>query len=795
MYKCISLSFFLTFFFIYVCAQDNISLTGTVYAKQSGESIIKASIQVNNGNKIEQVVTNGFGFFSIRLTHQPAYPVHISVEGYTPLDTTLTIEQIKKNIKIYLSPSVNQLDNVVVATNKYAQKITSPQTGVERLNLKEISKIPVFLGEKDIFKALQLLPGVQQAGDGNAGFFVRGGNNSQNLILLDGSTVYNPSHLFGFFSTFNSDALKDVTLYKGTAPASYGGRTASILDVKMNEGNNQKLNISGGIGLISSRILVEGPLKKGKSSFLISGRRTYADLFLKLSPDPTYNKNILYFYDLNAKTNLIVNDNNQIYFSGYFGKDVLSVQNLFGINWTNATASLNWTHIFTQKRLFSNTFAGYSHYDYAILINTSQIGNGQSGINTNFKLFSSIDDINFKQDFQWFISDASNIHFGLNAVYHSVRPNSINSFATQGVTSRTTPLQRSLEADPYISGETKINSKINIAYGLRVSTFSVVGQGAFYNVNQATGMVIDTTKFGKGTFAETFLVPEPRLSASFLLRNGASIKVSYDRNAQFMHVISNVTTSTPTDIWTPTNNNVKPEIADQGSVGYYQNFLQGKLEFSAETYFKYLQNQIDFRNGTNVNNVNLTQPIDAFLLYGVGRAYGLELFLKKTTGKVTGWISYTLSRTELKINGISNGQWYAASQDRTHYLNVVAIWDINKKWSLSGLFVFYTGNAVTYPTAQYNVDGSLVFSYPNRNSNRFPSYNRLDISATVKVGKRTRRLKQELSFGIYNIYGQQNAYIVNFNVSNTTPPMLPNVTTSQTALFRWVPFITWNFKF
>ncbi|MDI9358845.1 MAG: TonB-dependent receptor [Phycisphaerales bacterium] len=755
-------------------------VSGTVKSQATGETLIGATVTVvsKDDSKLEPfvVATNNFGFYSIGLP-RGAYSVNISSEGYQIYTQNVTLDR-NTRVNVALDPAVSNLSTVVIQTKSYARSLASTQTGVEKLDLKEVAKIPVLFGERDVLKALQTLPGVQPAGDGAAGFYVRGGTNDQNLILLDGATIYNASHFFGFFSIFNSDALKDVTLYKGTAPANYGGRISSVVDIIMNDGNDKQYKVSGGIGILASRILVEGPIVKNKSSFLFSARRSYADLFLKLSPDPSLRNNQIYFYDLNGKIDYQISDKDKLFLSGYYGKDLLSVKDLFGIGWSNASSTLRWNHLFNSK-LFLNSSLIYSNFNYDISITSGQ---------TSFKIYSIINDFSLKEDFQYYFTKRTKFYFGGGLVYHQITPNSIKSTGTQGVNSIITPKQNSLEGSVYFSGDTKVNSIFNITYGLRVSSFSIVGKGQFYDLN-SDGSIKDTNSFGVGTVAKTYYVPEPRLALSVLLPHQASFKFSYARNAQYIHQVTNSTTSSPTDLWTPTTNNIKPEISDQLSIGYYQNYLNNTLEFNVETYFKYLYNQIDYRNGANLAPTN---SIESELLYGVGRAYGIEFLLKKRIGKFTGWISYTLSRTEKRIVGINNGSWYAAKQDRTHDVNIVLIYDINKKWSVSANWIFYTGNAATFPSGKYMVDNNVVFYYTDRNGYRFPNYHRLDLSATVQLNRKPRRFKNELAFGVYNAYGRQNAYIINFRVNPDNPQQTQAV---QTALFSFVPFISWNFKY
>lgn len=631
-------------------------------------------------------------------------------------------------------------------------------------------------GERDVLKTIQLLPGISSAGEGNSGFYVRGGASDHNLILLDEAPVYNASHLLGFFSTFNSDAVKDVTVYKGGMPAQYGGRLASVLDIRMNDGNKNDYTFEGGIGLISSKLKVEGPISKGKSSFMLSGRRTYADMFLALSPDSTLRGNKLYFYDFNAKTNFIINDRNTIFVSGYFGRDRLYVKNAFGFDWGNSTATLRWNHIYSN-RLFGNTSLIYSNYDYRI----------ESLIEDNdFKVASTIRDFNLKQDFQYSLNN-HNLKFGFNAIKHKIEPGKITSSELSSINERKIENRSGFEGALYLSDEWKTSDKITLAYGLRLSYFAMLGKGTFstYDVD---GDIIESRYYGNNEVVKSYLNLEPRVSASFQLDDDKSIKGSFTRNTQNLHLMSNSTTTSPTDIYIMSSNNTKPEIADQVALGYFNNFANNNYEFSAELYHKWMNNQIDYKTGTDLRG---NENVEADLLYGKGRAYGLELFLKKKYGKFNGWIGYTLAKTERQFEGIDNGRWFNAKQDRTHDLSIVGIYKASEKWTLSSAFVYNTGNAISFPEGKYQVGGNTVFYYAERNGYRTPSYHRLDVSATLE-GKQRKNYQSSWSFGIYNLYNRKNAYSIDFREVENDRTKTEIV---KTSLFGIIPSVTWNFKF
>lgn len=761
-------------FFSYLSNAQNFTISGTIKDDANGEKLIGVVVQIAE-QKTVGTVSNEYGFYSISLK-EGDYNLVYSYLGYK---TVVEKISLKKNEvrNISLLERNNDLNEVVITSVAKDENIRSTTMGVEKLNMAQIKDIPVLFGERDILKTLQLLPGVKSGGDGSSGFFVRGGAADQNLILLDEATVYNASHLLGFFSTFNSDALKDVTLYKGNMPAQFGGRLASVMDVRMNDGNNKSYEVSGGLGLIASRLMVQGPIKKEKGSFLISGRRTYADMFLKLSNNPDQRNNKLYFYDLNLKANYTINEKNRLYLSGYFGKDVLGVANIFGIDWGNATGTLRWNHTFNSK-LFSNTSLIYSNYNYNI---------GLKVDDNDFKITSRIADWNLKQEFQYYANPKNTIKFGLNTIYHDIVPGEIRASLTSGINNFKLSKKYAWENAIFANNDWKISPRFSMSYGLRISAFSVLGPGNFYNFN--SGKVTDTSYYGRGEIVKTYINPEPRIAGTFIINDENSVKASYARNTQSMHLLSNTTSTSPTDKWIPTSINIKPEIADQFSIGYYRNFAKNKYETNFETYYKGMQNQIDYRDGAEIN---VNELIEGDLLYGIGRAYGAEFSVKKKEGTFTGWISYTLSRTERKIEGINNGNWYAARQDQTHNLAVVGIYHLNKKWTVSGTFVYNTGNAVTFPSGKYtDASGNIVFVYSERNGYRMPAYHRMDFGATVKL-RDTKKYTSELAFSIYNVYGRQNAFIINFRED---PNDATRTQAVQYSLFRYVPSITWNFNF
>lgn len=751
---------------------DRFTISGTIKSAAKGESLIGASVRIGNTG----TASNEYGFYSITL-NKGTYTVEFSAIGLQPETHEVVLD---KNIilNIAMKDEVRDLDSVTVTAQSRGRSISSPQMGVERLSTREIKNVPVIFGEKDILKTIQLLPGIKSAGEGNSSFYVRGGAGDQNLILLDEAPVYNASHLLGFFSTFNSDAIKDMTVYKGGMPAQYGGRLSSVVDIKMNDGNNQDFNLSGGIGLISSKLSVEGPLQKDNSSFLISARRTYVDVFLKLAKDTAVRKNTLYFYDLNAKLNYKLGEKDRLYLSGYFGKDVMGIGKTFGIDWGNGTATLRLNHIFSNK-LFSNTSLIFSNYKYNISIRSA---------GDDFDIFSQIRDWNLKQEFQLYANSRNSIRFGFNSIYHIIKPGEVRAAITASVNSSSLQTRYSWENAAFATNTWKASDKVNVTYGLRLSSFSILGQGDYFDFDEE-GNITNTTHYTYGEFVKTYFNAEPRVAASYVLNKRTSIKASYVRNTQYLHLVSNSTSSNPTDKWIPCTNVIKPEISNQVSLGFYKDLFNNQVELSIETYYKDMQNQIDYRDGADI--FANSDAIESQLLFGKGRAYGLEWLFRKKAGKFTGWLSYTLSKTERRIEGINNNEWYNARQDRTHDIAIVGSYQLNRKWTLSATWVFYTGDAVTFPAGKYEIGSRVIFYYTERNGYRMPNYHRMDIGATWQLRKR-RRWTSELTFNVYNVYGRENAYAINFRASDENPDKTEAV---RYALFKYIPSVSYNFKF
>lgn len=760
-------------------AQEKYSISGQVTDANSGEVLLGATLRVAGTNL--GVSTNEYGFFSLTL---PAgnYKIQINYIGYNMAEQEYKLDRNISGVNLKLSPSEVALKEVEITAERGDENVSSVEMSTINMPIAQIKKIPAFLGEVDVIKAIQLLPGVSTAGEGATGFFVRGGNLDQNLILLDEANVYNAAHLFGFFSVFNPDAVKDVKLYKGGIPARYGGRLASVLDVRMAEGNLNKVQGNGGIGLLSSRLTVQGPIKKNKASFLLSGRRTYVDLFLKLSNNEAVNNNTLYFYDFNAKGNWIIDDKNRVYLSGYFGRDIFGIQDgLAEIGWGNATATARWNHIFSDK-LFSNTTLIYANYDY--LLGASE------GLN-NFRWGSRIKDINLKYDLNYFAGNNDTWRAGVSSIHHTFKPGDIRIKLDSGdVFNYTITPSRAIESAAYLEREHKYN-RWTFIYGLRYVLFQNVGQGVSYGLENFE--VVDTIQRKNGEFYNSYHGLEPRLGASYMLNTDASLKFSYNRMRQHAQLASNATASSPLDVWFLANENIKPQIADQVAVGYFKNWNNNKIESSVELYYKWMANAIDFKNQADLL---LNQQLEAELRFGSARAYGAEFLIRKNTGRLNGFIAYTLSRVEKEIDvdaTLEGVEVFPAKYDKTHDISVVLSYELNDKWNLNANFVYATGLAATFPSGKFFYKGIAVPTYTSRNGGRFPAYHRLDFSANYQPkSKPNQRWQGEWVFSVYNVYNRHNTYTINFKQD----PQNANRTIAEKFyLFPIIPSVTYNFKF
>jgi uncharacterized protein YsxB (DUF464 family) len=779
------LTILLSFYFYESNAQQKFTISGHVKDSKNGEDVIGAAVIAKEVNI--SAVSNIYGFYSLTLP-QGKYTVTINSLGYNAITQEI---DLSKNIllDVNLETKSEELKEVEIVSEKSDVNVKSIEMSVAKLDIKTIQKIPAFLGEVDIIRAIQLLPGVSTVGEGASGFNVRGGSSDQNLILMDEAPVYNSSHLFGFFSVFNPDAVKDVKLYKGGIPAQYGGRLSSVLDVRLKDGNNKTYHAEGGLGIIFSRLSIEGPIVKNKSSFLIAGRRSYFDLFFPLSSDKAIKGSKAYFYDLTVKLNTIINDKNRIYLSGYFGRDAFSFGSpAFGFSWGNSNGTFRWNHIY-NSRLFSNVNVIYSNYDY-------QLGVGSDADGFNWK--SKIINYTIKPEFTYYYNPKNTITFGGSSTYYNFDAGSL-IFYSDGE-------KREIGSNPkytnenalYIANEQKVSGRFSLQYGLRFSNFNFIGKGTAYTYRDTTPNirkeVMDTLKYGNWDVIKSYNNLEPRFSVKFDVSDKSSLKASYNRTTQNLHLISNTTASTPLDVWTPSTNNLRPELADQIALGYFRNFRDDDMyETSVETYYKTFQNQVDYIDGANLL---LNELLEGELLSGKGRAYGLEVFLKKNKGRFTGWISYTLARTERKIVGINNDAWYANRFDKTHNLSVVGMLDLTKRIEIGATFVFASGTPGTFPTNRlewqgyvipHNVDGA-------RNNTRIPAYHRLDLAVTFHLTKnKTRNFKHDLVVSAYNVYAHRNPFSIYFQGNPDNPTQTQAIKFSVVGTV--IPSVMYNFKF
>jgi len=752
-----------------------VTISGFVRDLKTGESITGAIIYPKEKPNLG-ITSNSYGYFSLSLP-PGNYTIIIQYLGYKTKATTV---ELKENLTLNVEMEEESIAlKEITVTGERNNSNTGSNTLISKINVKEIQTIPVILGEKDILKTIQLMPGVSPAGEGNAGFYVRGGSVDQNLILLDEAPVYNPSHLLGFFSTFNSDAIKDITLYKGGFPAEYGGRLSSVVDIKMNEGNNKEFHVSGGIGFIASRLAIEGPIIKGKGSFMITARRTYADLFLRFlsknGPDSIASKSTLYFYDLNMKANYQFSTRDRLYFSCYLGRDDFNLGGAVGLSWGNITATTRWNHVFSEK-IFSNTSLIFSQYNYRFNVAVGTM---------TMNVISEIKDWNLKEDLHYYLNSNNTIKIGFNSIYHTFVPSKVDSSVFFHV--RSMDNRYALENAIYISNEQTITKHLKAIYGLRYSLFSSIGPGTVYTYDEVAD-VVDSASYPKGKIFNTYGGFEPRVLLNYIISDSVSVKASYARTRQYIHLLSNTTSSTPFDLWVPSNINILPEIADQYTLGYFRNFSNNMFETSVEVYYKNLQNQIDYRNGANLI---LNNKVESQLVFGKGWGYGAEFLVRKKYGKLTGWISYTWSKTEREFKDINNGNPFLAKQDRPNNIAIVGMYELNPHLTFSATWIYYSGNAVTFPSGRYVVDGNVVPYYTERNGYRMPDYHRLDIGITWQR-KKYKKFESNWNFSIYNVYARENAYAINFQPDPNDPSKMQAV---QLSLFRFVPAITYNFRF
>ncbi len=755
---------------------SRVNVSGHVVDGSTGEALIGVNVAILESGA--GTITNSYGYYS--LTLEPGfYTLVFSYVGYDRETRPVRLgEDLTVNVE--LKESVQQLEEVTVVAEAANSNITSVETGSTQLPIQRIRKIPALLGEVDVIKAIQLLPGVQVTSEGSSGFSVRGGTPDQNLILLDEAPVYNASHLLGFFSVFNNDAIKDVKLYKGDIPASSGGRLASLLDIRMKEGNNRQLSATGGIGTISSRLTLEGPVFNEKVSFLLAGRRTYADIFLPFARDTAVRDNSLYFFDLNGKLNYTVNEKNRIFFSSYYGKDVFA-NDFAGMYFGNRTFTLRWNHLFS-KQLFSNFTLVNSHYFYDLGTPEGQI--------PYFNWLSFLEDYGAKGDFTWYARPEHTFRFGFSSFFHVIKPGAIEARdQDDNVTRSELSSNRALESGLYFSGESRFGQRIALRYGLRYSLFQNIGESTVFTYNDQYE-VTDSTTFGKGEFFNSYQGLEPRISFNFMLNEKNSLKASYSRTRQYLQMASNSTAGTPLDIWFPASPNIEPQVSDQFSAGYFRNFRDNQFESSVELYYKRMTNAIDFRDHAQLL---LNPRLEGELRIGEATSYGAEFYLKYELSGFSGWISYTWSRTTRDIPEINGGKPYPAPYDKPHDLALVFSYDFNQRIGVGANWIYSTGIPFTLPSGRYEILGNILPLYTGRNEYRLPDYHRLDLSVTIRGKEKPgRRWRGEWNFSVYNAYARKNVWTLNF-VQDEENPEITHA--EMTYLFSIIPAITYNFRF
>ena len=766
------------------------TISGRITDSKTGEDLTGATVLIPKTTY--GVSTNSYGFYSLTLL-KGTYKVQFKYVGYEGIEKNITLDK-NTTINVELTETSKDIDEITINAKAEESKVENKQINVIKLDMQTVKRIPVVFGEVDVLKTVTMLPGIISAGEGNSGFSVRGGTQDQNLILLDEATVYNVSHLLGFFSVFNGDAIRDLDVYKGGIPPQYGGRLSSLIDIRMKEGNNKKFAGTGGIGLLSSRLTLEGPIVKNKASFIISGRRSYADVFLPLAPQEEAKNSKLYFYDFNAKINYRLSDKDKLFISGYFGRDKFEFSNLFGNSWGNKTATIRWNHLF-NKKLFSNQTLIYSDFDYYFKINISDAN--------SLEFTQGITDVSYKSDFSWFYNPNNKFNFGGAITHHTFNPGEIRPIGDGSILTAPIILEKrkALESALYSEHEHKFNARFKVRYGLRYSIFNNLGSAneykfAYDSIGSAP-IVEDTFSYKKNSIFNTYSGLEPRASASYNLSKNDAIKASYNRTFQYLQQAGNTSFALPTDQWIPANINIKPQISDQVALGFFKNFDLG-LETSVEVYYKWMKNQIDFRDNAVLF---LNNQVYGELLTGKGWSYGSEFFIKKTKGNLKGFISYTISKSMRQIMGINHYNPYPTNTDRRHNLTATANYEITKKWDASLNFIFATGNPITYPQGRWEYDGKLITLWAPRNAQRFPSYHRMDVGVNYYPTMRKKgKVESSWNFSVYNVYGRKNPYVINTGermVKGTDGTQVKTgiPITEQIALFRWIPSVTWNFKF
>ena len=766
----------------YVHSQSSFTLSGYVKDARNGETLIGANVYIGELDK--GASTNEYGFYSISVP-PGSYAVEFSFVGFVVETRSVGLDD-NLILNVELFEKTTELSEVVVSSEAANANVSENEMSVNRMDIGTIQKMPSLLGEVEILRSLQLLPGVTSVGEGASGFNVRGGSIDQNLVLLDEAPVYNSSHLFGFFSVFNPDAVKDVKLYKGGIPSRYGGRLSSILDVRMKEGNNKQFGMNGGIGAIFSRLAIEAPIAKDKASFILAARRSYIDVLAKPFLSEELDGSVLNFYDITLKTNYNLGENDRIFLSGYTGRDNFGFGDEAGFNWGNKTGTLRWNHIFNQK-LFSNLTLYASDYDYRI--------NFGDEADNKFDWDAKIVNYSIKPELSWFISPKSLVRFGGQLIFYRFEPGRAIGVSEGETTDISVPDKHAIEGGVFIENDLDLSEDISINYGLRLSYFNFTGEGIEYTYGDAPlgrrRPVISQQRFDQWESIKTYHNLEPRISLKWQFDDTRSIKMSYNRMAQYIHLISNTTASTPVDIWTPSTNNIRPQLVHQWAAGYFQNFKNNMYEVSSEVYYKRFDNLVDYIDGADLL---LNEFLAGDLLSGKGRAYGWEVMAKKNGGRLSGWLSYTLARTERQVDGINNDEWYPSRYDQTHNLSLSAFYDVSERLSMSANFVVISGTPTTFPTTRFQQQGYVIPHNVNdsRNNVRIPTYHRLDISATLQGKKnKDRRYQSEWVFSIYNIYSRRNAFSIFFR-------QVDNKATEAVRLSvvgNFIPSVSYNFKF
>jgi len=749
------------------------TISGYIKDTKNGEVLIGVTVFVKE-LKIG-TVTNSYGYYSLNL-QEGKYQIDYSYIGYNTITRPFLVNRnIQMNIE--LEESSEELSEVIVKADRPQDNVTKAEMSVIKMDIKQIQKVPALMGEIDVIKVIQLLPGVQSTSEGGSGFSVRGGGADQNLILLDEAVVYNASHLMGFFSVFNNDAIKEVKLYKGDIPASFGGRLSSVLDVRMKEGNSKKFSGTGGIGTISSRLTLEGPILQDRTSFIASGRRTYADVFLPLAKNKDLRDNTLYFYDLNMKINHEIDNNNKLFLSGYMGRDIFK-NNFANMAFGNKTLTARWNHLFSQK-LFSNVTLVASQYDY-------ELGSPEGQANS-FNWQSALNDYSGKIDFTYFINPQNTLKFGYTSTYHEFTPGVIEGMGSNSIINKfVIPSKHALEHALYVSDQQQIGEKLTLKYGLRYTLFQNIGKGIEYGIKNFE--IVDSSEYESMAIYKNQGAWEPRAGINYMLNSKSSIKASYARTYQFVHLASNSTGGMPLDIWFPSSPYVKPQKSDQYAIGYFRNFFDDSYEASVELYYKNMYDLIDFKDHPILL---MNKQLEKELRFGEGEAYGAEFLIRKNTGKLTGWISYTYSRSYRMIKEINFGRKYNSPFDKPHNISVVGNYDFNKRISLSATWVYSTGSPITFPVGRYYGPGAILPLYSNRNEYRMPDYHRLDVAFVYKM-KQRKYYQSELNISVYNAYARKNAWSIYFEADEENPNKLNG---KMIYLFSFIPSITYNINF